>query len=74
MEIRIGVCWCIVVDHDVDSLNVDTTPKDISSDQYTFLKILELLIARNTRTYVSNQWTGVRRELTVLPDSTQSAR
>ncbi len=37
-----------VVDHDVDSLDIDTSTKDIGSDQDTFLELFEHLVTGDT--------------------------
>ena len=48
MEVRVRVGGSIVVDDNVHSLNVDTTSKDIRSDQDPLLKVLKLLVPRDT--------------------------
>lgn len=48
MEVRVSVSGGIVVDDDVDTLDVDTTTKDVGGDEDTLLEGLELLETRNT--------------------------
>jgi hypothetical protein len=48
MQIRVGVCWSVIVDDNVDTFDVDTTTKDIRGDKDTLLEILKLFISRNT--------------------------
>lgn len=48
VEVRVGVGRSVVVDDDVDSLDVDTSAEDVSGDENTLLKGLELLESRNT--------------------------
>lgn len=48
MQVRIGVLWKIVVDSQIDLLDIDTTSKDVSSDTYTLVEVLELLVSLDT--------------------------
>jgi hypothetical protein len=54
VEITVRVRWAIIVDHNVDSLHIDTTSEDISGNQDTLLKRLEGSVARNTAENVSH--------------------
>jgi hypothetical protein len=47
MQITVRVRRTIIVDNDVHTLNVDTTPKDVSGDQYTLLKSLKCCVTIN---------------------------
>jgi hypothetical protein len=49
MEVRVCLVGHIVVDGDVDSLDINTTTKDIGGDADTGLELLELLVALDTR-------------------------
>jgi len=44
MQVHITVLWHVVVKHNVNSLYVHTTSKQVSSDQDTLLEVLELLV------------------------------
>ena len=48
VEVRISLVRHVVVDGDVDTLNIDTTTKDISGHTDTSLEVLELLVALDT--------------------------
>jgi hypothetical protein len=45
MEVTISVCGRIVIDDDVDSFDINAATKNVSSNQDTFLEVLELFIA-----------------------------
>lgn len=45
MEIAVSLAGRIVVYHNVDSLNVDTTPEDVGGNQDTLFKVLERLVS-----------------------------
>merc|ERR1719174_706568 len=48
VEIGITILWHIIVDHDVNALNVNTTPKKISGHHNSFLELFKLLVASNS--------------------------
>ena len=48
MEIRVGLVGHIVVDSDVNTLDIDTTAKDICRDTDTGLELLKLLVPLDT--------------------------
>ena len=48
MKITVCVRGAVVIDDDVDTLNIDTTPKDIGGDKDTLLKRLERLVTAYT--------------------------
>jgi hypothetical protein len=48
VEIRVGIRRQIVVDGEVDTLDINTTAKHISSDADSLLEFLELLVAADT--------------------------
>lgn len=45
MEIRIWVRRKIVVDSEIDTLNIDTTTKDIRGNANPLIELLELLVS-----------------------------
>lgn len=55
MEVAVGVGRAIVVDDDVDTLDVNTTTKDVSGDEDTAVELLESLVALD-----SNKWKRVQ--------------
>jgi len=44
MQVHVTVLWHVVVKHNVNSLYVHTTSKQVSSDKDTLLEVLELLV------------------------------
>lgn len=48
MEIGIWVRRKIVVDSEIDTLNIDTTTKDIGGNANSLVELLELLISCNS--------------------------
>ena len=42
MEVSVGVLGHVVVEHNVDTLNVDTTAKEVCGNKKTTLEVLEL--------------------------------
>ena len=48
MEVGVSVAREIVVDGQVDTLNVNTTAKDVGSNTNTLLEVLEGLVALDT--------------------------
>ena len=49
VEVRAGITRQIVVDGEVDTLDIDTTAKDVSGNTDPLLELLELLVATNTK-------------------------
>lgn len=45
MEVTVRIRRAVIIDDDVDTLNINTTPEDIGSDQDTLLECLESLVA-----------------------------
>ena len=48
VKVRIGLVGHVVVDGDVDTLNINTTTKNVSGHTDTSLEVLELLVAFDT--------------------------
>jgi hypothetical protein len=48
VKVRVGIAGKIVVDGKVDTLDIDTTTKDVGSDTDTLVELLELLVALDT--------------------------
>jgi hypothetical protein len=48
VKVGIGLVGHVVVDGDVDTLDIDTTTKDVSRNTDTGLELLELLVALDT--------------------------
>ena len=48
MKIGISIAWKIIVDGQVDTLDIDTTSKDIGGNTDTLVELLELLVALDT--------------------------
>jgi len=48
MQVTICITRSIVVDDDIDSLDVNPTAKDVSSDKDSFLEVLELRVTGDT--------------------------
>lgn len=48
VEVGAGIAGQVVVDGQVDSLNVDTTSKDVGGNADALLEFLELLVAADT--------------------------
>lgn len=48
MKIAVRIRGAVVIDDDVDTLNIDTTPKNIGGDKDTLLERLERLVAAYT--------------------------
>ena len=53
MEVGIGVIWEIIVDSQVDTFNINTTPKNISGNTDTLVELLEFLVALDTSAMLS---------------------
>ena len=49
MEVGIGIGWQIVVNRQVDTLDIDTTPKDIGGYANTLVEFLEFFVAFDAR-------------------------
>lgn len=48
MEVGISTIWEIVVDGEIDTLDINTTTKDVCGNADTLVEILELLVALDT--------------------------
>ena len=48
MEVRVSIAWKVVVDGQVDTLDIDTTAKDVSGNANTLVELLEFFIALDT--------------------------
>jgi hypothetical protein len=48
MEVRVSIRWEIVIDGKIDSLDIDTTTKDIGGNTDTLVEFLELFVAFDT--------------------------
>ena len=53
MEIRFSINWQIVVDCQVDTLDIDTSAKDISGNTDSFVEVFELLVSLDSERKVS---------------------
>lgn len=59
VEVRVGLVGHVVVDSDVNTLDIDTTTKDVSRHTDTGLEVLELLVTLNTVTSLA---LGIRED------------
>lgn len=66
MKVRVGVSWQVVVDGQVDSLDVDTTSEDISSNADSLVEVFEFLVSFDSAMMISLKTSQSRRILTVL--------
>ena len=41
VQVAVGIRWTVIVDHDVDTLHIDTTTEDIRCDEDSLLERLE---------------------------------
>ena len=64
VEIGVGISGQIVVNGKVDTLDIDTTAEDVSSDTNTLVELLELLVTFDTRHSVSNVYVLTLRNKT----------
>lgn len=48
MKVWVGICWEIVVNGEVDTLDIDTTSKNIRGNANTLVELLEFSITFNT--------------------------
>lgn len=48
MQVGVRALGHIIVENDVNALNVDSTAEEVGCDEYTLLKVFELLIAAQT--------------------------
>jgi hypothetical protein len=55
MKVGVGITGEIIVDGQVDTLDIDTTAKDVSGDTNTLLEVLERLVTLDTASIVSIQ-------------------
>jgi hypothetical protein len=44
MKVAIGLARCVIVDHNVHTLDIDTTSKDVCRNENSLLEVLERLI------------------------------
>ncbi len=51
MEVAVSVGRAVVVDHDVNTLHIDTTAEDIGCNKDTLLERLERRVAGDTTRY-----------------------
>lgn len=49
MQVAVSVRRTVVVDHDIDTLNINTTTEDVSGNQYALLKCLERGVPADTK-------------------------
>ena len=49
VEVRVSISRAVVVDHDINTFDINTSTKNISCDENTLLKCLERGITRNTK-------------------------
>jgi len=47
MQVAVRISWCVVVDDNIDTLDINTTAEDVGGDENTLLERLELLVASN---------------------------
>ena len=48
MEVRVSVSWEIIIDGQVDTLDIDSAPKNVGGDTNTLVELFELLVALDT--------------------------
>jgi len=48
VKVGIGIRWQIVIDGQVDTLNINTTTKNISRNANTFVELFEFLVTLDT--------------------------
>lgn len=48
MEVRASLAWHVVVEHDIDLLNIDSSGEDIGGDQDSMLELLEAIVDLNS--------------------------
>jgi hypothetical protein len=48
MEIRVGIARKIIVDSKIDTLNVNATTENVSSDADALIELFKLLVPLNT--------------------------
>jgi len=49
MKVRVGVCWKIVIDGEIDLLDINTATKDIGCNTDALVEVFELLVAFDTK-------------------------
>merc|ERR1719310_1329745 len=74
VQVTVAIVWHIVVDDDVDTLDVDPTPKEVSAHHDALLELFELLVARNTLLLVEARVNGDRWETALHEQLVQSNR
>ena len=45
MKVGVTVLWHVVVEHNVHPLNIHTSAKQVGSDKYSLVEVLETLVA-----------------------------
>ena len=48
MEVAVCIRWTVIVHHNVDTLDIDATTKDICCDQNTLFEIFECSVTLDT--------------------------
>lgn len=48
VQVGVGITWHVVVDSQVDTLDVDTTPENVGSNTDSLVELLEFLVSANT--------------------------
>jgi hypothetical protein len=54
VQVAVGIPRAVIVDHNVDTLNIDTTTKDIGGYENTLLEGFERSVARDTEMAMSD--------------------
>lgn len=63
MQIRIGILGHVVVEHDIDTFDVDTTTEEVRGDEQSLLEVLERLVTADTLGLLQRPVDGNRREV-----------
>lgn len=71
MKVRIGISGSVVVDDDVDTFDIDTTTKNVGSNQNTLLESLELLVSTNSLFLRKTRVNSDRREVALSEESVE---
>lgn len=61
MEVGVGVLGHVVVDHHIDTLDIDTSSKQVGGNHDTGLELLELLVFLDSVIIVNNCCNKVRK-------------
>jgi hypothetical protein len=54
VEVGVGIFGHVIVEHNVDTLNVHTTTKQVGGNQDSLLEILELLVTSQPANKIKN--------------------